>query len=194
MNQRHFYPIASIGRQRGAVLMISLIFLIVLTLLGLTASQSAILEERMSGNTRDRSVAMQSAEMALRRAEQHVRARKMDLAGFTDECTDGLCSWMSPSSVWQGTTVAHRWDEVDEEDDAISYEETDLPYGAGNVTLAVDEDLPEGVVAPRYLIEGKEITSVCPVSECYVYRITVRAQGGNPNTVVWLQEAIYRNF
>jgi type IV pilus assembly protein PilX len=50
--------------------------------------------------------------------------------------------------------------------------------GAGNIT---------GLSAqPRYIIEG--IRKALPGSESFFYRITVRAQGANPNTVVWLQE------
>jgi type IV pilus assembly protein PilX len=40
---------------------------------------------------------------------------------------------------------------------------------------------------PRYLIEGMRKTPPGN-TEKYFYRITVRAQGVNPNSVVWLQE------
>lgn len=56
-------------RQRGAVLVISLLLLLVMTLLGLGASQSTRLQERMAGNQRDQEVALQGAEASLRAAE-----------------------------------------------------------------------------------------------------------------------------
>jgi type IV pilus assembly protein PilX len=56
-------------RQKGAVLVISLLLLLVMTLLGLGASQSTRLQERMAGNQRDQEVALQGAEASLRAAE-----------------------------------------------------------------------------------------------------------------------------
>lgn len=56
-------------RQRGAVLITGLIFLVVLTLLGTTALQGTLLEEKMAGNLRDETLAFQAAEAALRSGE-----------------------------------------------------------------------------------------------------------------------------
>lgn len=56
--------------QRGATLVVALIFLVVLTMLGLVAARDNILQERMAGNTRSRDLALQAAEAALRDAEQ----------------------------------------------------------------------------------------------------------------------------
>lgn len=61
------------GQQRGAVLVVSLLLLLVMTLLGLGASQSTRLQERMAGNQRDLEVALQSAEAGLRAAEERLR-------------------------------------------------------------------------------------------------------------------------
>jgi len=72
-------------RQSGAVLVVGLIFLMVLSLLGVTVMQSGILEERMAGNMRDWNVAFQAAEAALRDAELDVRGGRIaGAAGFVD--------------------------------------------------------------------------------------------------------------
>jgi type IV pilus assembly protein PilX len=57
------------GKQRGAVMAVSLLLLLVLTVLALTASQSTVLQERMAGNARDVDLAFQAAEAGLRDAE-----------------------------------------------------------------------------------------------------------------------------
>lgn len=167
--------------QRGAALLTGLIFMVILTLLGITAARMAGLEERMSGNMRDRSLAMQAAEMALRDAERDIRGptagstRSPAISGisnFVAACTDGLCyngaaGYASP--VW--TTANYMTAAPSVEFGAFT--------GAGDVG---------GVFAdPRYLIEGIRKTPPGGAEEFY-YRITVRAQGANPNTVVWLQE------
>ncbi len=59
-------------RQHGTVLVIGLILLLLMTLIGVTAIQTTSLDERMAGNARDRNLAFQAAEAALREAEQNV--------------------------------------------------------------------------------------------------------------------------
>lgn len=63
-----------VSRQHGAALVISLLLLLIMTLLGLGASQSTRLQERMAGNQRDQELALQAAEAALRYAEANVSA------------------------------------------------------------------------------------------------------------------------
>ena len=53
------------GTQQGVVLVVGLMFLLLFTLLGVTAGSSTNLQERMAGNTRDRELAFESAECAL---------------------------------------------------------------------------------------------------------------------------------
>lgn len=60
------------SRQAGAALITSLIFLTVLTILGMSTLGTALLESRMAGNARDRSIAFQAAEMGLRDAELYI--------------------------------------------------------------------------------------------------------------------------
>jgi len=58
-----------IAHQRGAALIVSLIMLLIMTLLGLSSIRTVLQEERMTGNTLDRSLAFQAAEAALRAGE-----------------------------------------------------------------------------------------------------------------------------
>jgi type IV pilus assembly protein PilX len=53
----------------GSVLVTSLILLLVMTLLGLSAMQTSLMEETMAGNARDHNLAFQAAEAALRDAD-----------------------------------------------------------------------------------------------------------------------------
>lgn len=56
-------------QQRGATLIISMIFLLILSIIGLSGMEVTGLEERMAGNMRDKNMAFQSAEAALREGE-----------------------------------------------------------------------------------------------------------------------------
>ncbi len=59
----------STKREQGAVLVISLLTLLVMTIVGVASMQSVSLEEKMAGNMRDNDMAFQAAEAALRGAE-----------------------------------------------------------------------------------------------------------------------------
>ena len=59
----------NLRRQRGAVLMVSLLILLLLTLLTLTAIQASTVQERLAGNARSLDLALQAAEASLREGE-----------------------------------------------------------------------------------------------------------------------------
>lgn len=58
--------------QRGFSLIVALMMLIVIVILGVSASQMAINEERGARNDRDRQIAFQAAEAAIKDAEQEI--------------------------------------------------------------------------------------------------------------------------
>lgn len=60
------------ARQQGAVLIVALVLLLVLTILGTAGLQDTTMEERMAGNFRDLSVALETAEAALREGEEFI--------------------------------------------------------------------------------------------------------------------------
>jgi type IV pilus assembly protein PilX len=70
-------PIIHSGKKtnQGFTLIVGLVFLLMMILIGITAIQTSSLEERMAGNMRDRSLALQSAEMALRAGENDAYTR-----------------------------------------------------------------------------------------------------------------------
>ncbi len=60
--------------QRGAVLIVCLIFMLILSVICASALQSTTLQERMAGNARDNNSAFQAAEAALRAGERVLQA------------------------------------------------------------------------------------------------------------------------
>lgn len=177
-------------RQQGAALITGLIFMVVLTLMAVTAARMAGLEERMSGNMRDRSLAVQAAELALRDAEQDIRSsgRVSGITNFVSACTNGLCyNGIQGNANGTDWNITPAWSTVDmtAAPDSVAF---------GDNTGAADPGTPGADLiaqlsaSPRYIIEGIKKTPPGSGQPVYYYRITVRAQGANPNTVVWLQE------
>lgn len=92
MSKRTTQPLR---RQRGAALFVSLILLLVLTLIGVTAAQMQTLEERMALNDDNHQLALQSGEAVLRDSEDQFRNHDYD------------------SYAWDGTNGAYTiWDEA----------------------------------------------------------------------------------
>jgi len=60
------------NNQRGVALIVALVLLVVATLIGLAGIRGTTLQERMSANMYDRSLAFQRAESALRAAEDAI--------------------------------------------------------------------------------------------------------------------------
>lgn len=177
------------GSQHGVALITGLIFLVVLTLIAITAARMSGLEERMAGNTRDRSLAVQAAEMALRDAELDIRrpAFATGITGFDPACTNGLCY-----NGKTGNSNGVDWNAIPVWTTVSMTAAPSIEYGSNTGATPI-----AGLSAkPRYLIEGIQKLCLsdatgglkCGSSLKTVYRITVRAQGANPNTVVWMQE------
>jgi len=89
-------------RQRGAALFISLMFLIILTLIGISAANVGIMQERMAGNVRETNEAFQNAEATLREVETAVRA---SVEGTGGSALGVVPQW---SELVTANTIRHR--------------------------------------------------------------------------------------
>ena len=93
-------------QQSGVIIIMALVILMILSILGVSSMTSSTMEERMSSNVRDRHVAFQAAEAALRHAEREIESGTFNTDGETDffdykagngttvaqVCTNGLCN------------------------------------------------------------------------------------------------------
>lgn len=77
-------------QQRGAVLILALLMMLVMTVLGVSGVGNSILEERMSGNYRQSQSSFQSAEFALKVAENWIN---------TNVRRDNLSTWFDASNA-----------------------------------------------------------------------------------------------
>ncbi len=143
----------SIKNQKGYVVMLSIIMLGVLSLLTISAYVSDITEERGAYNIKDRTVALQAAEAALRDASEYITSTVLAEDGFTESCSsDGLCM---PS-----LTQKPLWERLEDNKNAgwISGDDVGPSVQYGSQTdkepLETISFLKEGVSKqPRYFIE-----------------------------------------
>jgi len=78
--------------QRGAALIVALILLVVITLVGLAAIGTTLLQNKMAGNQYDRQIAFQSAEAALRVAAAQLQADPTMVTRDCSSATSSVCS------------------------------------------------------------------------------------------------------
>ena len=170
--------------QHGAILVVTLLFMTILTILGLAALSTGVLEEKMARNSRDYNIALQAAEAVLQDARfdlQGIGTRNpviIGSVGFEVGCSAALCIKAASGSqnVWE--------DEANWTDASKS-----ARYGqyTNNLALPVAPS-PGGVAAPpRYLIEY-----IAAVGSQHMYRVTARAWGSSTNTMVMVQEEIVK--
>jgi type IV pilus assembly protein PilX len=88
--------------QRGAVLVVSLIMLLVITVIAVSSMQGTVLEEKMAGNTKDRNLAFQTTESGIREAENFIESI-VSMGSF--DGTGGLYGFASAPPDYASTTT-----------------------------------------------------------------------------------------
>lgn len=162
-------------KEQGAVLIVSLIILLVMTVIGLAGIEVTTLEERMAGNMRDRNIAFQAAEATLRDAEDYLESVAL-LPAF--DGTNGLYSLPG-----DGTK---NWEEVKWDDSS----KVRAFSGSGFSELSAT---PSYIIEDLSIVSGGDSLAVGVAGESKkFYRITARAQGLTANAVVMLQTVYKR--
>jgi len=106
---RHSRAVPRLRRQRGVALVVALILLLVATIVGLAASRGTLLQERMSSNSFDRSLAFQRAESGLRAAEAAITTNWVITALGGADCSATGCAAV-PTDAFTGTSTP--WTDV----------------------------------------------------------------------------------
>jgi len=171
-------------KQSGVALIISLVMLLLLTMITVTALQVTSLEEKMAGNMQEQNVAFQAAESALREAEGLIafdeptidwdgdgtpdvnpfRPLRLSNGPFQNAsdpvCANGLCG---------------------ESADIASAYSTDTTRTAATGIGGISRE-------PEYIIELLFTEPSTDASRIYAtFRITALAWGGDPNSQIELQ-------
>ncbi|MGG2395980.1 PilX N-terminal domain-containing pilus assembly protein [Pseudomonas sp. SH1-B] len=74
----HIAVVRKPKHQRGAVLIVALIMLLLLTIIGLSSMRGTSLQENMASNMRDSNLSLQASEAALRKGEEEVTSKFLD--------------------------------------------------------------------------------------------------------------------
>lgn len=134
------------SKQQGVALFVSLIFLLLLTLIGLSSMKSATMQEKMAGNTRFKTISFQYAEAGLREGEGYVAA--LDNAPALAACS--TCSGNSCQtpvfknvSAGPGNAVCGAWKTASDGNSLYQIQKI------GTSSAAINVDLGESVTLYR---------------------------------------------
>lgn len=175
--------------QQGVALVMALVFLLLLTIIGIGALNTTSLEEKMANNVKDRNLAFQAAESALILGEFWINNQltKPDFPnnniGLHEPSATATPIWNSVD--WYGSSI-------------VTYPNT--PGASGSGTL---EKLQ---TQPKYLIErlaeaqnlgigntgGSAVWKPGGGEPMTMYRITARGTGGTNAAMVMVQSTFLR--
>jgi type IV pilus assembly protein PilX len=158
--------------ESGAVLATTLVFLLVTTIVGVTAITRSTFDERIAGNLRDRNNAFESAELALRYAEAIVSEpdkRKLVTIIDKDEPFDYF------DNEWDDTKTI----ELTSSRTATVKSEHDFALMAEEPVFVIQEDEPYEAPVGSAFAWSKERSAF--------YKITARGHGVNSPAVVVVQ-------
>jgi type IV pilus assembly protein PilX len=183
--------LATMKQQRGAVLIVSMLLLLVMTVLALGASQTTRLQERMSANMRDRDLAFESSEAGLRSGERIIDS----LTVAPTPCTSGRCqiydrNILPTNLAFQTQTwwTAQSWLYTTDESFSITAVNAIKGGGmAGADPQFVVEEIEE-------VADSLSVPPAGPPPSRIYYRVTSAAQGGTAQAQVVLQSTFARRY
>jgi type IV pilus assembly protein PilX len=184
--------------QKGIILFVALILLLVLSLLGITLARTQTVEERLAQNEDNHQIAFQAAEAALHVAVDDLLSgsyKGITLArGVFDTETAGFYDISDTSTAWSPGSIV----------DVVNWGTGGVgtPAAVAAYDGAALASLPSAAQNPVFLIEYMP-NEVAPQGLCKigagqangqagVYRITAHGWGGDGQATVTLQQIFYR--
>jgi type IV pilus assembly protein PilX len=171
-------------RQQGAVLLVSLIVLLVMTLAALSSSRSILLQEKMTGAVRESHLAFQAAESAIRDAEEYLE-EIVSTGGFNNDGNNGLYA-MGAAPIKADIWGHANWSDSTKYIEAVTANSSGVPLGKYMVELISTDiastgdsgDINKLNVDQDYATQGSQITG---------FRVTARGESRDGKSVSIVQ-------
>ena len=166
-------------KQQGATLAVTLLMLLIITLLGISAIQVTQMQEKMTANLQDKELSFHAAESALAAGETWI-LNQLAEPPVTTTCSAFPCvqtafqnfNWQAQTAAWWQGNSANYSTELDNVD-----------------------------VTPRYVIEFLQFVPDSPLigtvnssTGVYYYQVTARGSGGTNDAYTILQTTVARRF
>jgi len=180
---RHL-SLSSRCKQSGAVLVVSLMLLVIMTLVGVTAMRTTILQEKMSGNTRDSTISLQAAETVLLDGEDYLENTINALAAAFNGAQLGLYALDSNPDLFDNATWVN----------SIAFRRANPYPGVASqprFIIEISGEVGDGGNDPN--VAGSYASST-DIGTPFAFRVTARGTGGTDNAVTIIQSNYIRTF
>ena len=138
------------GKKNGFVLFVCLIFLLILTILGVAGTQDTFMQEKMTGHLREEDIAFQAAESALMAGEA---ALATSIPLFTcASATDGLYMNSNPGTTADCPTYLG-WPSSNQTQNPYPPDNESFWVGNTDVITVVSNQFNNLASPPKYVIE-----------------------------------------
>ena len=172
------------NKQGGAVLMIGLIMLLLLTVIGMASIRGSELQERMAGNTRDRNLAFQASETGLRAGEKF-------LTQSTLPAFNGAGLWPDLNKVGAAVGAPGSWSATDWTANSIKLPADTLKGLSDQPSYTIEQIIVTAAAAnPGSGLDIESQEKMGGTSE--YFRVTSRGFGGTKDSEVVLQSTYNR--
>ena len=190
----------TVKHQKGAVLIVSLVLLIIMTLLAISGMNNTVMQERMAGNQRNNTLAFQAAESALRAGEVFIDSWNLpfpsgDSTGSTTANNQGVYTMDSPAALDTDGDDVEWWGE-----DAF-WTANGTQYPASRLVFNRDSSGNDEFLAtdPYYVIEkvGGGYVGGCLDDNpgcvyAHYYQVTARGPGAADQAEAFLRSIFVR--
>lgn len=170
--------LAAINSQKGVVLIVGLVMVLLISIVALAAIKGSSLQEAMTGNARDRNIAFQAAEAGLSQGESIVNE---DLVAVAPVCpTANVC-------MLETTPAAS----------VLFYDDTAWTNNSAVTNMSLPTESQ-----PTYIVEelplyrpddGSSVDGIGGVTQIVPYRITSRGVGLTAESTAIIQSYYHRS-
>ncbi len=190
----------TLHKQNGAVLLVSLIILLIMTVIGTSGITSVTMEERMVSNMYDDNLSFQASETGLRDCEDNVARQNIDPKlslipvdiGILDGTAEG--SWTGSTGFWwqdftffEGSGKQYTDTVTNEDGSEETIDMTALAHGA----VAAN---PYCVLEEIYFQADDKQDSVLTKTGWYTYEGTAAAKGADSRSMSVVQSAYFKRY
>lgn len=170
-------------------MVVGLVMVLLITIIGISAIRGSGLQESMAGNMRDRNIAFQAAESALREGEAIVAPSVKTLPAFNG--ADGTGLWRDLSETPANSVIYWTKDNWTSMAREVGLEFEDVTGSPRYVVEEIDVDI---AMAARGDGSAIDVGGMQSTGDGTFYRITGQGFGISPDTEVILQSTYKRLF
>ncbi|MEM8547257.1 MAG: PilX N-terminal domain-containing pilus assembly protein [Pseudomonadota bacterium] len=184
------------SRQRGFTLLLAMVMILVMTVFGVFALNSSILQNRMAANYRDDKVSFEGAELATRWGETFLQSRTPAQRPFPCQTIDPSDPAAQRNCAAPGTVLAAGFlikssPDIPDVEERNPFNDTEVPSYWVNSRLYGEDPSAQACQGNNTVSSGGEGNSICVLDAQYDLRAAARNERGLAEQPRYLLEEVF---